>query len=122
MVLLMKRSSKKKQATKYRSKFEATVAKELEELGYKYEAIKLEYTIPESKHTYTPDFIKDKTIIEVKGLWSKEDRDKMLFIQAQYPEYTVIMFFQNPKLKIYKGSKTTYADFCEKHGIEWMQL
>lgn len=27
--------------------------------------------------------------------------------------------FQNPKNKLYKRSKTTYADWCDKHGFKW---
>jgi hypothetical protein len=29
------------------------------------------------------------------------------------------MVFQNSKGKIRKGSKTTYADFCDKNNIVW---
>ena len=31
------------------------------------------------------------------------------------------MVFQNPKAKISKGSKTTYASYCDKHGIQWAE-
>ncbi len=31
------------------------------------------------------------------------------------------MVFQNPNGKIRKGSKTTYANFCDKHEILWAE-
>ena len=30
------------------------------------------------------------------------------------------MVFQNPNIKINKGSKTSYADYCDKNNIKWM--
>lgn len=29
------------------------------------------------------------------------------------------MVFQNPNIKINKGSMTSYADYCDKNGIQW---
>ena len=29
------------------------------------------------------------------------------------------MLFYNANQKIKKGSKTSYADWCDKHGIKW---
>ena len=28
---------------------------------------------------------------------------------------------QSPNGKIYKGSKTTYAEWCEKNGFKWLK-
>ena len=116
----MVRKKHSTKTTKYRSKFEARLAPALLINGYKYEATKLQYIVPESKHNYTPDFIKDKTIIELKGRWTREDRKKILYIHSQYLDYNLIMVFQNPNLPIYKGSKVTYAKFCDKMNIKWI--
>lgn len=116
----MVRKKHSTKTTKYRSRFEAKLAPTLLINGYKYEAIKLPYVIPASNHNYTPDFIKNKTIIELKGRWTREDRKKILYIHSQYSYYNLIMVFQNPNLPIYKGSKVTYAKFCDKMNIKWI--
>ena len=43
----------------------------------------------------------------------------MLLIIAQHPEIEFRMLFYNANQKIKKGSKTSYADWCDKHGIKW---
>lgn len=105
---------------KYRSKFEQRLADRLLKLGFIYEPMKIDYTIPESKHKYTPDFVRGKLIYELKGRWTAQDRKKMKLLVEQHPEFEIIMVFQNPTIKINKGSKTSYADYCDKNGIKWM--
>ena len=78
------------------------------------------YEIPASVHRYTPDFIlANGIIIEAKGLFESDDRKKHLLIKATYPQLDIRFVFQNPKNKIYKGSQTTYADWCEKNGFKF---
>lgn len=78
------------------------------------------YTIPESVHKYTPDFIlPNGIIIEAKGLFETADRQKHLLIKKQYPHLDIRFVFQNPNNRLYKGSKTTYADWCKKHGYQY---
>lgn len=106
----------------FRSGLEEQMIEELE--GYNiepnYEAKKFEYVIPESKHIYTPDFpVSPHIVIETKGRWVVEDRQKMLLIMEQYPNIDFRMVFYNANQKIKKGSKTTYAMWCDKHGIKW---
>lgn len=106
----------------FRSGLEEKIIQQLEEYDIEpnYESVKLEYTIPESKHIYTPDFPVCKSIvIETKGRWVLEDRQKMLLIIEQHPEIEFRMLFYNANQKIKKGSKTSYADWCDKHGIKW---
>ena len=84
----------------------------------KYEQFYLEYTVPESKHKYTPDFVlPNGIIIETKGVWDAEDRKKHLLIKKQHPELDIRFVFSRSKTPIYKGSKTTYATFCEANGF-----
>lgn len=107
---------KKKQ---YRSKFEQRLADRLLKLGFKYEPFNIDYTIPETKHKYKPDFVRGKLIYELKGRWTAQDRKKMRLLVEQHPEYEIVMVFQNPNIKINKGSKTSYADYCDKYNIKW---
>ncbi|ACF42020.1 endonuclease [Morganella phage MmP1] len=104
----------------YRSGLEDKVSKQLEGKGisFDYEIWKIPYTIPESYHIYTPDFLLPNGIfIETKGLWDSDDRKKHLLIREQYPELDIRLVFSSSRSKLYKGSKTSYAEWCEKHGI-----
>jgi len=82
---------------------------------------KLNYIQPEKKRTYLPDVVIGNTIYELKGIFSPEDREKMLHIRDCNPEFEIIMVFQrnNP---IRKGSKTRYSDWCDKHNFSWMMI
>ena len=106
----------------YRSGFEHKVADQLTEanIKYQYEKTVIEYIKPETNHTYTIDFtLPNGILVETKGRWVLEDRKKHLLIKSQHPELDIRMVFQNSKGKIRKGSKTTYANFCDKNGIVW---
>lgn len=104
-----------------RNNFEIEVAKLLDG-KYEYEATKLTYIPKPSK--YTPDFVDldKKWMIESKGFWRNNDRAKMLLIKQQYPDWRIIMLFQDPNKRINKISNTTYAQWCDKKGIEWATL
>lgn len=106
----------------FKSGLEEIIAEQLSRAGIepKYEQLKLLYTIPEKKHTYTPDFPVTKTIIiETKGRFLTADRQKMLLLKAQYPEIDFRFIFSNSKQKISKKSKTTYSDWCIKNGFKY---
>jgi len=116
------------QGIKFRSQFEELHYKTSLLKGYKpkYEADDeiLPYTIPESEHKYLPDFVYEKLddskmIVETKGVWKLEDRKKWLFLKRQYPHLDLRIVFERPDNKIKKGSKTSYADWCDKVGIKW---
>ena len=110
---------KKKKTSKYKSGLEEQVAKLLEGLGvtYEYESCKVPYTI---QHHYHPDFILPNHVhLETKGYWSAADRRKIAAVKRDNPELDLRMVFQAPYNKISKGSKTTYAQWCEKHEIPW---
>ena len=116
----------------YRSGFEHKVSEKLTECKVKfgYETTQIKYIKPETHHKYTVDFtLPNGILVETKGRWVLEDRKKHLLIKEQHPELDIRIVFQNPRGKIRKGSKTTYADFCDKHEIplaekeipqEWM--
>lgn len=118
----------------YRSGLEEAVQEQLRTLNvpYEYEPKdqKIQYTVPESSHLYTPDFVlPNGIIIETKGRFLTADRKKHLLIKAQRPELDIRFVFQNPNGTPDKRTKTTYAQWCQKHGflyatklipIEWI--
>lgn len=109
---------RKKRNDKYKSNFEAEFAKRYPTV--EYEKDKIQYTVV---HTYNPDWkIKENVYIETKGLWKAADRAKHLHVRQQHPDVTIYLVFQNPNNKLNRASKTTYADFCDKHGIEWATI
>jgi len=108
----------------YRSGFELKVSEQLNEakVSFGYEDTVIPYTKPATNHKYTIDFrLPNGILIEAKGRWTLEDRKKHLLVRKQHPELDIRIVFQSAKNKIRKGSKTTYADFCEKHGIRWAE-
>lgn len=108
----------------FRSGLEEDMISQLTQAGLEpeYEAKKFEYIIPESRHTYTPDFaVSPHIVIETKGRWVLEDRQKMLLVMKQYPDIDFRIIFYKASQKIKKGSKTSYADWCNKHNIKWAE-
>ena len=106
----------------YRSGFEHKVSDQLKEnkIKFEYETTVIDYIKPETQHTYTIDFtLPNGILVETKGRWVLEDRKKHLLIKKQHPELDIRMVFQSSKTKIRKGSKTTYAMYCDKHNIPW---
>lgn len=103
----------------YRSGLEENIASQLQECGVdvEYEILKIKYVVNEVK-TYTPDWrLPNGLIVESKGRFTVSDRKKHLLIKQQHPQYDVRFVFSNSKAKINKGSKTSYADWCERHGF-----
>ena len=108
----------------YRSGFEHKVSEQLSEqkIKFGYENTVIDYIKPETHHKYTIDFtLPNGILIETKGRWVIEDRKKHLLIKKQHPELDIRLVFQSAKTKIRKGSKTTYGDWCDKHGIIWAE-
>lgn len=105
----------------YRSGLEDKVASQIREVTNsepEYETRTIYYTKPARQSRYKPDFIlPNNIIIETKGVFDAEDREKHLLIRDQHPEYDIRFVFTRSKAPIYKGSKTTLAQWCEKHGF-----
>ena len=104
----------------FRSGLEEKISDLMVELGidHDYEATKISY---QTEHFYCPDFyLPNKNIyLEAKGYWRPEDRRKIKTVRKQHPDLDLRMVFQNPYQTISKKSKTTYAQWCERHGIPW---
>lgn len=106
---------------RFRSGLEERTAKYLKKLKVKftYEKIKIRWQDLRYR-TYTPDFVlANGIIVETKGRFITSDRQKHLMIKEQHPDLDIRFVFSNPNSKLYKGSKTTYADWCNKHGFKW---
>ena len=116
--------SKKAVAAKYgfRSGLEMDIDASLKNQGIdgEYEQHIIEFIKPETKHKYHPDFkLPNGIFVETKGRFLVDDRKKHILIKKQYPELDIRFLFQNSKTKISKGSKTSYADWCDKHGFQY---
>ena len=109
----------------YRSGLEQAVAIQLASLcggPVKYEDPQsvIKYTPPSKVRRYTPDFVLPSGIIvETKGRFVTADRMKHLHIKAEHPDLDIRFVFSNSKQRISKTSKTTYADWCRKHGFQF---
>lgn len=105
----------------YRSGLEETTARYLDNIGvpYGYEKTKIKYRVEEDR-SYTPDFtFENGVIVETKGRFTAQDRKKHLLVKAQYPDLDLRFVFSNSNAKLSKGSKTTYAAWCEKNGFQY---
>lgn len=116
------KTSKTAKKLGFRSGLEVKVAEQLKKSGVEaeYETTKIKYVVPESVHTYTPDFVlPNGIIVETKGRFVMADRKKHLLIQKQHPDKDIRFVFTNSNSKISKGSKTSYADWCRKNNFKF---
>ena len=105
----------------YRSGLELKISMALDTIKYKYEyeSIKIEWE-DLAYRTYTPDFILNNgIIIETKGRFLSSDRRKHLAIQKQHPKLDIRFVFTNSRVKLYKGSKTSYGEWCNKNNLRY---
>ena len=109
----------------FRSGLEDRVSKQITEAGLEllYETDKVHYVVPARDARYTPDFKLPKKggffYVETKGIWTVQDRAKHLLIQKQHPDLDIRFVFSNQNAKLYKGSPTSYASYCEKHNFRY---
>lgn len=104
----------------FRSGLEEAIAQSLTSKGvrFTFEELVIPYVKPEKPAKYTPDFVLENgIIIESKGRFLTEDRQKHILIKKQHPHLDIRFVFSNSRSRISKRSSTTYADWCEKHGF-----
>tara|TARA_R100000541_G_scaffold52375_1_gene60078 strand:+ start:389 stop:823 length:435 start_codon:yes stop_codon:yes gene_type:complete len=107
----------------YRSGLEDKIGKQITDAGHPvvYETDKIAYEVPMRNAKYTPDFKLPKQggffYVETKGIFDLADRKKHQLIREQHPDIDIRFVFSNANNKLYKGSKTTYGSWCEKHGF-----
>ena len=105
----------------YRSGLELKVSDYLKELKVKflYEAVKIEWE-DLAYRTYTPDFVlSNGIIIATKGQFIAADRRKHLAIKKHHPKLDIRFVFESSKRKLRKGAKSTYGEWCIKHGFRY---
>ena len=87
---------------RFRSNYEKVVCGKLDEqdVPFEYETVNLHYEVSEQRFTTA-------------------DRKKMLLVIAQHPDKDIRMVFQRHTNKLFKGSKTTYSNWCDKNNIKW---
>ena len=119
MVATIKRRKRRK-PPQFKSGLEVKVSKLIPNPEL-YETVKLTYV---QEHTYTPDFplADGVTFIEAKGYWDAADRAKHLRIKESYPDYRVVFVFANSRNKLNRSSKTTYGDWCNRHGFHFCDI
>lgn len=116
--------TRRRHTATYRSGLEQKVAAQIEAAGlpvvYEDKANVIPYTTPATPHKYTPDFkLPNGIIVETKGIFDADDRKKHLLVREQHPHIDIRFVFSNSKSKLYKGSPTTYAAWCEKNGFKY---
>jgi hypothetical protein len=85
-----------------------------------FEGLKIKYAVPVTLHTYTPDFpLPNGIIVETKGKFEAHDRLKHVLIRMTHPHLDIRFVFQKPGAPINKGSKTTCAQWADKHSFKW---
>ncbi len=106
----------------YRSGLEDDVAAQLRNAGIdaEYEPEKIAYDQPQKHRTYTPDFrLPNGIYIETKGRFVTADRQKHLLVKEQHTSMDLRFVFSNSRGRLSKLSKTTYGDWCHKHGFKY---
>lgn len=104
----------------FRSGLEEKIADTLTRKGipFRYEEVVIKYLRPAREAKYTPDFVlPNGIIVETKGRFLTEDRQKHLLVKQQHPELDIRFVFSNSRARISKQSTTTYGQWCEKNGF-----
>ena len=118
---------------KYRSRYEASIARDLQFKGieFEYETIKVNYYLKKKgkcegcdnvnsifvHKTYTPDFIIGSMIIEAKGFFTSSDRTKMSQAVRENPDLDIRMLFMRDQWCT-KTKNKKYSDWCNDHNIK----
>lgn len=106
----------------YRSGLEEKVSAQIAGAGIKakYEEHSFAFEQPAKPRKYTPDFIlPNGIVIETKGYFVPEDRNKHAWVKAQHPDLDIRFVFSRSATPLYKGSSSTYASWCEKEGFKY---
>lgn len=106
----------------FRSGLEEIAADHIRAAGLpvNYEAFRIPFVEPAKSRTYRPDFIlPNGIVIETKGLFQTDDRQKHKLIKALYPDLDIRLVYSNANARIAKGSPTTYATWATAAGIPW---
>ena len=112
----------KARALGYRSMFEVAIveAAKNEGMSLEYEPHNIAY---ELKANYVPDAVLPNRIyLEFKGLFTEQDRRKMLAVKKCNPDLDIRFVFQNANTRLTKSKKgKTYWQWCDKNGFQWSE-
>lgn len=109
----------------FRSGLEERAAAQIKAAGLAvaYEESVIKYTVPERVARYTPDFVlPNGIIVETKGRFESGDRKKHKLIREQRPDLDIRIVFMRPQARLSKVSATTYAKWCDDHGVKWAAM
>jgi len=105
----------------FRSGLEGANQAHLQRAGvpFVYEDFKVPFVVHKNC-TYMPDlFMRNGIIVETKGRFVTDDRQKHLMIAKQHPDLDIRFVFSRSKSTISKQSKTTYGNWCDKNGFRY---
>ena len=107
-----------------RSTYEDKIVEDLKEHGvtFGYETEAFPYIV---EHKYIPDFVfyNTRILVEAKGYFTGADRSKILRSMPAIRDegWDLRFVFMRASNKLNKNSKTTYGDWCDKHGFIWTE-
>lgn len=110
-----------KERPKFKSKFEEWIWDLAEKYNQplEYETKRLPYTL---RKTYIPDFtLPNGIIVEAKGRFDGQMREKMLAVKKANPSLDIRFVFQRANNKLSKRSKTQYWEWAEAHDFQWAE-
>lgn len=113
--------SEKKRRSKLELRFEEILKDNKAE--YDYEVTKIQYIVPESKHTYTVDWtLASGILLETKGYLSDyQERHKYVLLKQQHPDIDLRFVFDNPN-KLCGGMKMTHGKWAEKYNFPYCSV
>ena len=118
---MLKRRSKSKKVV-YKSGLERRFAELLFKNGVQavYEARRFEFV--RVAH-YSPDWEINPTLyIETKGYFSPRNRGDLLSFREQHPGVEIFLVFAQPHNRLTSKSKTTYAEWCDRHKFRYCHI
>ncbi len=107
-----------------RSTYEDALAAQLEGSGvsFGYETEAFPYV---TTHKYIPDFVfyNTKILVEAKGYFTPADRGKILRARTAIEQegWELRFVFQRANNRLSTRTKTTYADWCDRHKFAWAE-
>ena len=111
-----------KKTQQYKSGLERQFAILAEKHGVKVEYEAKRFQFVKVGH-YTPDWKINETLyVETKGYFSPSNRGNLLSFREQHPDVEIFLVFSQPQNKLTSRSKTTYAQWAEKHGFRWASI
>lgn len=105
----------------WRSGLEESISGEIEAEGVPslYEGFKIPYVVHKNCK-YTPDFLlPNGIVIETKGRFTTQDRQKMKMIKEQHSEIDIRFVFSNANQRINKTSETRYSTWSDSNHFPW---